>query len=104
MTLTSLCLTFVVFFLTTLPSSLKSLLKPRRAAGLPTPGSKLDRTLSAFSIVTTATPEYVSGVLLIAVFASSMVGLKWFKGSASSAMEGVDKTWGSSSSLRPVLR
>ncbi|WP_425100662.1 ABC transporter permease [Tropicibacter sp. S64] len=50
-------------------------------------GSKLDRTLSTVSIATTATPEYVSGVIFIAVFASSAVGLKWFKGSAASAME-----------------
>jgi len=52
-------------------------------------GSRTDRTLSTFSIVTTATPEYVSGILLIAIFASSAVGLKWFKGSATSAMEAV---------------
>lgn len=52
-------------------------------------GSKLDRSLSTFSIATTATPEYVSGVILIAVFASSMFGLKWFKGTASSAMDGI---------------
>ncbi len=52
-------------------------------------GSKLDRTLSTVSIATTATPEYVSGVILIAVFASSMFGLKWFKGTASSAMDGI---------------
>lgn len=50
-------------------------------------GSKTDRTLSTFSIATTATPEYVSGVILIAVFASSAVGLKWFKGTATSAMD-----------------
>ena len=50
-------------------------------------GSKLDRSLSTFSIATTATPEYVSGVLFIAIFASSAVGLKWFKGTATSAME-----------------
>ncbi|AVO39171.1 ABC transporter permease [Pukyongiella litopenaei] len=50
-------------------------------------GSKLDRALSTFSIATTATPEYVSGVILIAIFASSAVGLKWFKGTATSAME-----------------
>jgi len=31
-------------------------------------GSKLDRSLSTFSIASTATPEYVSGVILIAVF------------------------------------
>ncbi|MFK7869551.1 MAG: ABC transporter permease [Roseobacter sp.] len=50
-------------------------------------GSKLDRSLSTFSIASTATPEYVSGVIFIAVFASSAVGLKWFNGSATSAME-----------------
>jgi peptide/nickel transport system permease protein len=50
-------------------------------------GSRLDRGLSMFSIATTATPEYVSGVVLIAVFASSSVGLQWFKASAASAME-----------------
>ncbi len=52
-------------------------------------GSKLDRSLSTFSIASTATPEYVSGVILIAVFASSMVGLKWFKGTATSAMDNI---------------
>ncbi|MEM1363275.1 MAG: ABC transporter permease [Pseudomonadota bacterium] len=52
-------------------------------------GSRGDRALSTFSIATTATPEYVSGVILITVFASSAVGLKWFKGSAASAMKGV---------------
>ena len=51
-------------------------------------GSPTDRTLSTFAITTTATPEYVSGVILIAVFASSAVGLKWFKGTAASAMDG----------------
>jgi peptide/nickel transport system permease protein len=50
-------------------------------------GSRLDRGLSVFSIASTATPEYVSGVVLIAVFASSAVGLQWFKASAASAME-----------------
>ena len=50
-------------------------------------GSTTDRTLSTFSIITTATPEYVSGVIFIAVFTSSTVGLKWFKGTATSAME-----------------
>ncbi len=50
-------------------------------------GSRTDRTLSTVSILTTATPEYVSGVLFIAVFASSAVGLRWFNGSATSAME-----------------
>lgn len=50
-------------------------------------GSRTDRTLSTISIASTATPEYVSGVIFIAVFASSAVGLKWFKGTATSAME-----------------
>jgi len=50
-------------------------------------GSRTDRTLSTFSIASTATPEYVSGVIFIAVFASSAVGLKWFKGTATSAMD-----------------
>jgi peptide/nickel transport system permease protein len=50
-------------------------------------GSKVDRSLSTVSIISTATPEYVSGVIFIAVFASSAFGLKWFKGSATSAME-----------------
>jgi len=52
-------------------------------------GSRTDRTLSTFSITTTATPEYVSGVLFIAIFASSAVGLKWFKGTATSAMDNI---------------
>ncbi|WP_298432730.1 ABC transporter permease [uncultured Jannaschia sp.] len=52
-------------------------------------GSKLDRSLSTVSIATTATPEYVSGVIFIAVFASSAVGLRWFKGTATSAMEDI---------------
>lgn len=50
-------------------------------------GSRLDRSLSTFSIVSTATPEYVSGVIFIVIFASSAVGLKWFKGSATGAMD-----------------
>lgn len=63
-------------------------------------GSKLDRSLSTFSIATTATPEYVSGVIFIAVLASSKFGIspllaEWgwidgktlFLGSATSAME-----------------
>jgi len=50
-------------------------------------GSFTDRSLSTFSIITTATPEYVSGVIFIAVFTSSTVGLKWFKGTATSAMD-----------------
>lgn len=52
-------------------------------------GSRTDRSLSTFSIVTTATPEYVSGVIFIVVFSSSAVGLKWFKGTATSAMDEV---------------
>ena len=50
-------------------------------------GSRTDRSLSTVAILTTATPEYVSGVISISVFASSAVGLKWFKGTATSAME-----------------
>jgi len=50
-------------------------------------GSKLDRSLSSFAITTTATPEYVSGVILITVFASSLFGLKWFKGTATQAAD-----------------
>ena len=34
-------------------------------------GSRTDRSLSTFSIITTATPEYVSGVIFIVVFSSS---------------------------------
>ena len=52
-------------------------------------GSKLDRTLSTFSIGTTATPEYVSGVILITIFSSRAVGLGWFKGTATSAMDNI---------------
>jgi peptide/nickel transport system permease protein len=65
-------------------------------------GSRLDRSLSIFSIASTATPEYVSGVVLIALFASSTTGLsplfkEWgwiegntlFLGTATSAMDGI---------------
>ena len=38
-------------------------------------GSRLDRSLSTVSITTTATPEYVSGVIFIAILASSKNGL-----------------------------
>jgi peptide/nickel transport system permease protein len=38
-------------------------------------GSKTDRILSFFSIATTATPEYVSGVVLVALFASATSGI-----------------------------
>ncbi|MCX8509473.1 MAG: ABC transporter permease, partial [Rhodobacteraceae bacterium] len=47
-------------------------------------GSRTDRVLSGFSIASTATPEYVSGVILIVIFASSVTGLKWFKGTSAS--------------------
>ncbi|SFS52363.1 peptide/nickel transport system permease protein [Sulfitobacter marinus] len=63
-------------------------------------GSRLDRSLSTFSIATTATPEYVSGVIFIALLASSRFGISpwlaemgWidgktlFLGSATSAMK-----------------
>ncbi len=63
-------------------------------------GSKMDRSLSTFSIATTATPEYVSGVIFIAIFAASASPLNEFlresglidgrtllKGTATSAME-----------------
>ncbi len=52
-------------------------------------GSKTDRSLSTFAIVTTATPEYISGVVLVIIFASSAVGLRWFKGSAATAIDGI---------------
>lgn len=52
-------------------------------------GSRLDRGLSTGSILTTATPEYVSGVVFIVVFTSSAVGLRWFNGSATSAMDDI---------------
>ncbi|PWK62705.1 ABC transporter permease [Roseicyclus mahoneyensis] len=65
-------------------------------------GSRTDRTLSTLSIATTATPEYVSGVIFIVLLASSQVGLspllvEWgwleggtlFFGSARSAMDNV---------------
>ncbi|MBX2839095.1 MAG: ABC transporter permease [Gammaproteobacteria bacterium] len=52
-------------------------------------GSRTDRSLSTFSILTTSTPEYVSGVILIVVFASKLGGLRWFKGTSATAMENV---------------
>lgn len=65
-------------------------------------GSKTDRTLSTFAIATTATPEYVSGVLFIALLASSTVGIspllsEWgwidgrvlFQGNARSALDDI---------------
>ncbi len=38
-------------------------------------GSRTDRALSSVAIATTATPEYVSGVILVALFASATTGL-----------------------------
>jgi peptide/nickel transport system permease protein len=65
-------------------------------------GSRLDRSLSTFSIASTATPEYVSGVILVAFLASPVVGLspllaEWgwidgktlFLGTATSALENI---------------
>ena len=52
-------------------------------------GTSTDRSLSTFSIITTATPEYVSGVVFIVIFSSSAVGLKWLNGSATTAMDGI---------------
>ncbi len=52
-------------------------------------GSRTDRSLSTFSILTTSTPEYVSGVILIVIFASKLGGLRWFKGTAATAMENI---------------
>ena len=51
-------------------------------------GSRLDRSLSTLSIATTATPEYVSGVIFI-VFLASNAGIQIFKGTATSAMDGI---------------
>ncbi len=52
-------------------------------------GSRTDRVLSTVAITTTATPEYVSGVIFTVIFASSIVGLKWLKGSSTSATENI---------------
>jgi peptide/nickel transport system permease protein len=46
-------------------------------------GSKLDRSLSVASIASTATPEYVSGIIFTAIFAS---WLGWLNGSAATAL------------------
>ena len=64
-------------------------------------GSRTDRGLSSVAIATTATPEYVSGVILVAVFASATTGISpilkdwgWidsntlFMGTATSALDG----------------
>lgn len=45
-------------------------------------GSRLDRYLSVLSITSTATPEYVSGIIFSVVFAT---WLKWLNGSAATA-------------------
>ena len=65
-------------------------------------GSRTDRILSTFAIATTATPEYVSGVIFIALFASATTGISpllaswgWiegktlFMGTATSAMDNI---------------
>jgi peptide/nickel transport system permease protein len=65
-------------------------------------GSRTDRVLSTVAIATTATPEYVSGVILVALFASASAGLSpiladwgWistktlFMGTATSATEDI---------------
>ena len=46
-------------------------------------GSRLDRSLTFLSIASTATPEYVSGVIFSAIFAS---WLGWLNGSAATAI------------------
>ena len=65
-------------------------------------GTRTDRALSTFAIASTATPEYVSGVVLVAIFASATAGISpilkswgWiegktlFLGSATSALDGI---------------
>jgi peptide/nickel transport system permease protein len=65
-------------------------------------GSRTDRVLSTLAIATTATPEYVSGVILVALFASATAGISpwlaahgWisgktlFQGTATSAMDDI---------------
>jgi peptide/nickel transport system permease protein len=65
-------------------------------------GSRTDRVLSTIAIASTATPEYVSGVILVALFASATAGVSpwlyqhgWistktlFQGTATSAMDGI---------------
>jgi peptide/nickel transport system permease protein len=65
-------------------------------------GSRTDRALSTFAIASTATPEYVSGVVLVAIFASVTAGVSpllkswgWiedktlFLGSATSALDNI---------------
>ena len=63
-------------------------------------GTRTDRVLSTIAIASTATPEYVSGVILVALFASATAGISpwlaahgWisgktlFQGTATSAMD-----------------
>jgi peptide/nickel transport system permease protein len=65
-------------------------------------GSRMDRVLSTIAIASTATPEYVSGVILVALLASPATGLSpllshlgWiegktlFLGTATSAMDNI---------------
>ena len=65
-------------------------------------GSRTDRVLSSFAIASTATPEYVSGVILVALFAAASTGISpmlaswgWiegktlFLGTATSAMDDI---------------
>lgn len=52
-------------------------------------GTFTDRSLSTAAITTTATPEYVSGVIFTVIFASSIVGLKWMKGVSTSATDNI---------------
>jgi peptide/nickel transport system permease protein len=65
-------------------------------------GSRTDRVLSTFAIASTATPEYVSGVILVALLASPATGISplladwgWisgktlFQGTATSAMDNI---------------
>jgi peptide/nickel transport system permease protein len=52
-------------------------------------GSAQDRILSTVAIGSTSSPEYVSGVVLTVIFASQMVGLQWFSGSATTAADGI---------------
>jgi peptide/nickel transport system permease protein len=49
-------------------------------------GSRTDRTLSVASIASTATPEYVSGVIFTVIFAT---WLGWLNGSAASTSRGI---------------
>ncbi|MFO7855988.1 MAG: ABC transporter permease [Paracoccaceae bacterium] len=52
-------------------------------------GTATDRSLSTLAITTTATPEYVSGVIFAVIFASSAVGLRWMSASSRTAVENI---------------